>query len=109
MKKDMEIHNKLVRSKVIEKLKRKRIDHTFHLANKTQYDKGLHEKLLEEAQEFVQARTKQEMADVQEVVRQLVIYHGWDPTEIEKIRLEKFEKEGGFDQPIILDTCEKKA
>lgn len=109
MEKDMEVHNKLVRSKVIEKLKRKGIEHTAHFAGEMEYEKSLYEKLVEEAQEFRQARTKEELADVQEVVRQLIIHHGWDPAEIEKIRLEKLEKEGGFDQPIILDTCEKKA
>ncbi len=104
----MQTHNKLIRSKVIAKLERKGIVHTFHTATDEEYQQKLYEKLVEEAKEFVESNSIEELADLVEVVRAVQKLNGWSPEEVEATRLMKLEKEGDFEGPIILDECEEK-
>lgn len=95
-----EKYNKLVRDKIPEILDKRGIPYEKRIATEEEYRVELFKKFKEESDEFLEARTSEELADVLEVVealKQLSDYSG-----IEKIRLEKREERGGFDQRIIL-------
>jgi predicted house-cleaning noncanonical NTP pyrophosphatase (MazG superfamily) len=96
-------YEKLVRSKVLDDLTARNIPYKSHIADPSEYDQKLHSKLLEEASEFIRDRSREELADVLEVVHTLARHHGWSYQEIEDIRLEKRAKKGSFEEPIILE------
>lgn len=76
-----------------------------HVANETEYRQKLSEKLVEEAQEFLQDQNVEELADVLEVVDALIAFHGFDRAEIDHVREEKAKEKGKFEKRIILDEA----
>jgi predicted house-cleaning noncanonical NTP pyrophosphatase (MazG superfamily) len=109
-KKAMKIvmYDKLVRSKVIDKLKAKNIYHTSRIPTEIEHKSKLYKKLPEESYEFLETGSKEELVDVLEVLKAIIKLNGWDESEIEEMRLKKREKEGSFEVPLILMECEKK-
>lgn len=103
------VYDKLVRSGVPDKLKALNIYHTLRIATETEYNSKLCKKIIEEAYEFLESGSKEELVDILEAIKAAIKLNGWTEEEIEQIRLEKREKEGSFEQPIILMECEKKA
>jgi len=101
---------KLVRDKIPEILVQHNRAHKTEILTDDQcYLSALHEKLIEEVQEFIEAssdaddqKTKEELADVLEVIDALFQLKKYDPKEIEAIRLEKKEKRGGFGKRVWL-------
>lgn len=65
-------------------------------------DEALRIKLQEEVDEFLAARNAEELADIMEVVYALGERLGVPPAQLERLRLEKREKRGGFEQGIML-------
>lgn len=100
----MEKYNKLVRDKIPEILDQKNIPYEKRIASSVEYKKELIKKLLEEAKEFTNTPTVEELADVIEVVESLKKLQEY--TQVEDVRLDKKEERGGFDNRIIL-TGEK--
>ncbi len=99
----MTIHNKLVRSKILEMLDGKNILYTWHSADKAEYTEKLYEKIVEEAGEFATDRNPEELADLLEVIEVVKALNGWKTEQIEEIRVKKLTELGGFDEPIILE------
>ncbi|MBQ4600581.1 MAG: nucleoside triphosphate pyrophosphohydrolase [Oscillospiraceae bacterium] len=64
--------------------------------------RALEEKLSEELAEYLESRSLEELADLQEVIRALVAARGEGWEELERLRLEKREKRGGFDRRLLL-------
>jgi len=101
---------KLVRDKIPEILVKKNRDHkTKTLTDDQQYLLALHDKLIEEVDEFIQAssskddeRTKEELADVLEVIDALYKLKNYDANEIEALRLKKKSERGGFSKRVLL-------
>ena len=96
----MKSYRKLVRDKIPEILDTKGIPYEKSIASPKEYKEGLIKKLTEEASEFAEAGSPEELADVLEVVealRKLPEYY-----DVEKIRLKKLEERGGFEERIIL-------
>ena len=60
-------YDKLIRDKVSETLRLKGISHSKHVAEDEEYLEKLKEKYLEEAHEFFEDHTKEELSDVLEV------------------------------------------
>lgn len=75
-----------------------------------EYELALKKKLIEEAQEVVDAETKiemkEELADVLEVIQALAKMHGLSLEEIENTRSLKAEKNGGFTKRVYLEYIE---
>lgn len=104
------IHNKLVRDnmqKIILEAGRKPIT---KILNQEDYITELRKKSNEELQEYLMAETKEEaleeLADLLEVMHALAKTHDSSIEEVEKIRVEKAAKRGGFSDKVFLIEVE---
>lgn len=94
--------NKLVRDlipKIIQYQGRKAAIKTL---DESEYKLELDKKLQEEVQEYIQDQTIEELADILEVVYAIAKIKQVSVEALEKIRLEKLEKRGGFEKRIFL-------
>ncbi len=96
----MTTYNKLVRDKIPEILEAKGVLYEKRIASPEEYKAELVKKLIEECKEFEEQTSIEELADVLEVVEALKTLPEYAP--VEKVRLEKREERGGFDEKIIL-------
>jgi predicted house-cleaning noncanonical NTP pyrophosphatase (MazG superfamily) len=96
-------YDKLIRDKIPEIIKSKGEECVTHIANDDEYWEKLTSKLIEEAHEYKDDPSTEEMADIMEVIHAILAFKKIDPTELEKIRLGKKNKKGGFDKRIILE------
>jgi len=96
-------YNKLVRDKIPEIIKGKGETPITHIADDQEYKIRLKEKLQEEVAEFLKDSNAEELADILEVIYALGDNIGVSKEELERIRLKKAEKRGGFKEKIILD------
>jgi predicted house-cleaning noncanonical NTP pyrophosphatase (MazG superfamily) len=96
----MEKYNKLVRDNIPEFLDSKGIPYEKRIADTEEYKNELIKKLDEEIKEFMEAKNTEELADILEVVEALKKLPEF--SNVEEIRLKKFEEKGGFDKKIIL-------
>ncbi len=101
-----QVYNKLVRDRIIEIIEKKGEEPTYHTLSNKEYLAELHKKLFEEANEFIEQDDKEELADVLEVLYAIAKIKKIDLNEVEKIRLEKHQKRGGFDKKIFLETVD---
>ncbi|HTH93216.1 MAG TPA: nucleoside triphosphate pyrophosphohydrolase [Candidatus Paceibacterota bacterium] len=103
-------YNKLVRDKVIAKLERLKIYHTFHIANNLEFEEKLFSKIPEEIAEFLESKGAiEEYIDIKHVLEAWADHRGWTAEYIEQKSKEKLDKEGGLKDRIILDDCEEKS
>lgn len=77
------------------------------ILNEREYLAALDEKLKEEIAEYLDANDLDELADVLEVVRAILVARGSSYDEIEKIRLQKFTRRGGFSDRISLRSADE--
>lgn len=101
MKREM---NKLVRDRIPEIIRNGGSDPAFRILSDEEYRRALDEKLKEEAAEFIQAHSAEEMADLLEVVYALMAANGLSPQDIERIRREKALARGAFERRIFLES-----
>lgn len=93
-------YEKLVRDRIPEILDGKSVPYEKRIADDAEYRAELIEKLLEEAQEFAEEGSIEELADVLEVVQTLRILPEY--AEVESVREQKALERGGFTERIIL-------
>ena len=96
------VYNKLVRDRIPEILKNKGLDLTMHIATDDEYEEMLYKKLDEEALEFKEDKSIEEMADLFEVVYAICDFYNIDLDELEKIKIKKRDERGAFKERIIL-------
>ena len=96
-------YNKLVRDKIPEYIKSKGGNPVFHVAAEKEYWFKLKEKLQEEVNEFSESESKEEMADILEVIDAIINYKNFNKEKLEKIKNKKVEEKGRFKDKIILD------
>jgi predicted house-cleaning noncanonical NTP pyrophosphatase (MazG superfamily) len=96
----MTTYNKLVRDKIPQILDAKGVQYEKRIATTEEYKNELIKKLVEEAHEFAEAGSPEELADVLEVIRALQVLPEY--VNIEDIRKQKFDERGGFEERIIL-------
>ena len=100
---DEKIYNKLVRDNIPNIIEAKGKTPIVHTALKGEYLDKLYEKITEELNEFISKPSREEIADILEVVYSICSTYGYNLDEIEKIRREKQLKRGGFEKQIILE------
>lgn len=95
-----ESYNKLVRDKIPDILDAKNISYEKRIASDDEYRAELIKKLVEEAQEFAEVGSPEELADVLEVIEALKTLP--DYKNVEELKSKKREERGGFTERIIL-------
>ena len=96
-------YNKLVRDKIPELITSKGEVCLYHIANDQEYWQKLKEKLREEIEEFLEAESVEELADVFEVINAIQIVKKFDAGELISVMKQKALNRGGFIKRIILE------
>ncbi|WP_407661622.1 hypothetical protein [Haladaptatus caseinilyticus] len=99
-------YDKLVRDRIPTIIEANGEDPTTHVADDAEYPRRLREKLNEEVAEFHESADPQELADILEVVYALADHAGFSPDELERLRSEKADERGGFEDGIVLERVE---
>ena len=106
--KQKKVFNKLVRDKIPEIIKNNGGNPEFEILSDESYMASLKEKLREECEEIINAKTKQEiteeLADVMEVMLCIGKINSIDFEDIEKTRKIKNEKRGSFKSRVFLKS-----
>lgn len=97
------IHNKLVRDKIPEIIETSGKKAVFRTLSEDEYLEMLDQKLSEEMNEYLSDKSMEEIADLLEVIHAVVKARGLSMEEVEKIRLSKKEKRGGFENKVFLE------
>ena len=101
----MTIYNKLVRDLIPDIINQKNLA-TTNLLDPKNHLTEIKRKLYEEVEEFNSATNRrdslEELADILELIHAALPFYEATYTELEKIRLLKKEKKGGFEKGIFL-------
>ena len=100
-------HHKIVRDRIPEIIEKSGQHAVCRIPEKDEIIRGLEAKLTEELREYLEAHSLEEMADLLEVMHGILHHRGISWDELERIRLEKREKRGGFEQGIYLEATEE--
>ncbi|AQR96506.1 nucleoside triphosphate pyrophosphohydrolase [Clostridium saccharoperbutylacetonicum] len=100
----MKTYNKLVRDKIPEIIKADGRECETAIVTGDEKYKLLEAKLLEEANEFLEDKNIEELADVMEVLFGLADSLGYSEEDLLKARDKKREERGGFKEGIVLKT-----
>jgi len=96
------VYNKLVRDRIPQIIEADGRSCLCRTLNAQDYLAALDAKLNEELAEYQQDKSMEELADLLEVIRAVIIARGSTYEEVEAIRKAKAEKRGGFDKRIWL-------
>jgi len=102
----MKIYNKLVRDKIPEIIQSKGQKLKTRILDDKEYREELNKKLQEEMKEYLEDNNVEELADIVEVVYGILNSMDISIEAFEKIRLEKVEKRGAFQEKIFLEEAE---
>lgn len=101
----MKHYNKLIRDKIPEIMEVRGVEYSVRELSDVEYETKLNEKLHEELQEFMEASTEEklaELADMVEVIHAIVLNSGSTLDAFERLRRQKLEERGGFQQKLLL-------
>lgn len=102
----MPIYNKLVRDRIPDIIGEQGKQYTIKTLDKEAYIAELRKKLQEEHQEYITAEQDreavEELADMLEVIYALASVHGATEQELNRVRDEKAQKRGKFQERILL-------
>lgn len=106
----MKVYNKLVRDNIPKIITEEGLKANARVLNEKEFSDALYEKMIEEATELKLAKTKkeiiEELADLYEVIEELLIINKIDIAEIDKVRVKKNFKKGTFENRIFLENVE---
>ena len=96
-------YHKLVRDRIPEIIEKDGKQCVCSILSEEDYIRMLDQKLDEELKEYQESKSMEELADLLEVIRSVVLARGSSMEELEQIQREKAEKRGGFDRRILLE------
>ena len=96
------IYDKLVRDKIPEIIEKSGKQFEIEILSDEKYLEMIDKKLDEELAEYHKDQNIEELADLLEVIYSATKAHGYSIEDLEKVRVEKTEKRGGFDKKILL-------
>ena len=96
------IYDKLVRDKIPEIIEKSGKQCEIEILSDEKYLEMIDKKLDEELAEFHKDKNIEELTDLLEVIYAASKARGYSIEELEKVRVEKVEKRGGFDKKILL-------
>lgn len=106
----MPIYNKLVRNEIPAIIEADNKKYTMNILEPARHEEEIKRKLVEELKEYQQASTNEEaieeLADLLELIYAVLPLHGSSMEELEKVRVAKREKRGGFDKGYYLIEVE---
>jgi len=97
-------YHKLVRDRIPEIIEKDGKSCVCSELSQEDYITMLDQKLNEELAEYQESKSMEELADLLEVMSAVASARGSSLDEVEKIRLKKKEKRGGFEKKILLET-----
>lgn len=100
-------YNKLIRDKNVEIMEKKGCKVTYEILDDERYREELDKKLKEEVLEYLEEYDIEEMADVMEVIYTMLDYTGVTMEDVEKVRVEKRNRKGGFKNKVFLKDVEE--
>lgn len=98
--------DKLVRDRIPDVVRENGERPVTHVAEGPEYRMRLREKLCEEAEEFRETGDPEELADVLEVLAAIRDAEGVGQAELERLREEKAQERGRFDDRVVLERVE---
>lgn len=102
------IYNKLVRDKIPENIdKMEGRKSNYKILEDKEYIEELDKKLFEEAHEFIEEHSVEELADLMEVVYTIMKINNISINDVENARKIKKDKKGGFNNRIYLIDVEQ--
>lgn len=102
----MREYDKLVRDRIPAVVRENGETPVYHVVEGDALAVRLREKLCEEATEFREEGSVDELADVLAVVDAIFAHTGLDRDEVATVRREKRAERGGFDEGIVLDAVD---
>ena len=101
-------YNKLVRDKIPENIE-KNIGKTckYRVLNDEEYLSELNKKVIEEANEFIENNSIEELGDLLEVLNAIMKVKGYKMDEVNTIMKEKQDKRGAFSNKIYLEYVDE--
>ena len=102
-------YNKLVRDKIPQIIEEDNKKCSVRILDDEEYLKMVDAKLDEELAEYHKDQNMEELADLLEVLYAAVKARGYSIEDLERIRKEKADKRGAFDEKIFLETVTENA
>ena len=100
-------YHKLVRDKIPEIIEGAGKKCSCRILSDGEYLAMLDAKLNEELAEYQESKSMEEIADLLEVIHAVIKARGSSLAEVEKIRMEKALKRGGFEKKILLESVDE--
>ena len=101
-------YNKLVRDKIPKNIDSEQGRKSkFRILDDEEYLNELNKKVLEEANEFIEENSIEELGDLMEVLNAIIKLKGYNMEEIHKIMKAKEEKKGAFNNKIYLEYVDE--
>lgn len=106
----MPTYNKLVRNRIPEIIEKSNKKLTSRILTDVEYSSEITKKMHEELAEYEATTTNEdaveELADLLELIHAAAVIHNTTFEELEKVRVDKAKKRGGFDERIFLIEVE---
>ncbi|SHJ11108.1 Predicted house-cleaning noncanonical NTP pyrophosphatase, all-alpha NTP-PPase (MazG) superfamily [Clostridium cavendishii DSM 21758] len=99
----MKVYNKLVRDRIPEIIKNSGSECECSVVTGAEKTEMLEKKLMEEVEEFLEAKNLEELADVMEVLFGLADVLGYSEEDLVKAREKKRDERGEFKEGIVLN------
>ena len=97
-------YNKLVRDKIPENIDNEQGRKCkYRILDDEEYLRELNRKILEEANEFVEENSIEELGDLMEVINAIMKVKGYNKDEVRKVMKVKEKKKGAFNNKIFLE------
>ena len=103
----MREYDKLVRDRIPAVIRENDETPVTHTVDGEAYRERLREKLVEEALEFRDDPTVEELGDVLDVVAAIRAAEDIEPDELQRKRRAKHDARGGFEDGVVLDRVEE--
>lgn len=96
------VYNKLVRDNIPEIIEKDGKESVIEIMDEDEFLEELNKKLVEETNEYIEDEDIEEIADILEVIHGILKAKGVSFEEVERIRMQKKQKRGGFEKKIKL-------
>ena len=101
-------YNKLVRDKIPENINSEPGRKSkYRILNDKEYLNELNKKVIEEANEFIEENSIEELGDLMEVINAIMQFKNYKTEELYKVMKEKTDKKGAFNNRIYLEYVDE--